>query len=163
MPTGNRYRLFLTALLYLAVSQTALAMDKARDFILPTDSGKIELSQLKGKVVYLDFWASWCPPCRKSFPWLNEMQRRYGQEGFAVVAVNVDKTRDLANAFLRKFPADFTVAYDPSGKVAENYQVQGMPSSFFIDRNGRIRETHMGFREEDTSQLEDTLQSLLMQ
>ena len=163
MTLRNCLRLALSAALCLAFNQTALAVSKARDFTLPTDSGKVELSQFKGKVVYLDFWASWCPPRRKSFPWLNEMQKRYGEQGFAVIAVNLDKTHDLADRFLSKYPAEFTVAYDPDGRVAEQYHVQGMPSSFFIDRKGRIREIHMGFRTEDTSQLEDTLQSLLVQ
>ena len=162
MTQRNYMSLLSAALLCLTLSQTALAADKAPGFVLPTDAGKIDLTDLKGKVVYLDFWASWCPPCRKSFPWLNEMQQRYGRQGFAVVAVNVDKSRNLAAEFLQEVPANFTVAYDPQGEVADSYQVQGMPSSFIIDRSGQIRETHIGFRQEDASQLEESLQMLLV-
>ena len=101
MTLKNCLRLLLSAALYVGLNQTGLAGSQGHDFVLPTDSGKVELSQYKGKVVYLDFWASWCPPCRKSFPWLNKMQRRYGEEGFAVVAVNLDKNHDLADQFLQ--------------------------------------------------------------
>jgi cytochrome c biogenesis protein CcmG/thiol:disulfide interchange protein DsbE len=144
-----------------ALSNTAMAGETAPSFALPTDAGIVKLADLKGKVVYLDFWASWCPPCRKSFPWMNEMQQRYGRQGFAVVAVDVDKTRDLASKFLHEVPADFIVAYDPEGGVADSYQVQGMPSSFIIDRNGQIREVHVGFRDGDTDDIESTLQAVL--
>jgi cytochrome c biogenesis protein CcmG/thiol:disulfide interchange protein DsbE len=162
MPRRKCASLLAMGLLWLAIGQAALAKDHAPEFVLPTNSGKIDLAEFKGKVVYLDFWASWCPPCRKSFPWLNEMQQRYGRQGFAVVAINLDKTRDLAGRFLQKIPANFTVAYDPLGKVADSYQVRGMPSSFIIDRNGQIRETHIGFREKDALHLEETLQALLV-
>ena len=155
--------LLLVAALGVSLGQAAVAADQAPDFVLPTSSGKIDLADLKGKVIYLDFWASWCHPCRKSFPWLNEMQERYGQKGLAVVAINVDRTPDLASKFLQNVPANFTVAYDPDGKVADVYQVQGMPSSFLIDRTGHIREVHMGFRENETSLLEEDLQTLLTQ
>jgi cytochrome c biogenesis protein CcmG/thiol:disulfide interchange protein DsbE len=161
MTPRNTASLLLIAILSWALSDSAMAAETAPAFALPTDAGTVKLADLKGKVVYLDFWASWCPPCRKSFPWMNEMQQRYGRQGFAVVAVNVDKTRDLASKFLHEVPADFIVAYDPEGGVAESYQVQGMPSSFIIDRNGQIREAHIGFRDGDTDNIESTLQAVL--
>jgi len=140
----------------------AHSAEQAPYFALPTATGKIDLNTLKGKVIYVDFWASWCPPCRKSFPWLNTMQQRYGRQGLAVVAINVDKSRDLANQFLKAIPAHFTIAYDPKGEVADSYQVQGMPSSFIIDRHGQIRSVHIGFRDQDASELEQTLQTVLV-
>lgn len=139
----------------------AAAAETAPNFALPTDHGTLKLADLKGKVVYLDFWASWCPPCRKSFPWMNEMEQRYGRHGLTVVAINLDKDRDLAAKFLSEVPADFTIAYDSEGSVADSYHVPGMPSSFIIDRNGKIQSIHIGFREEDTSALEDTLRTAL--
>jgi len=141
--------------------QAALAAETAPNFELPTGNGTLTLDALKGKVVYLDFWASWCPPCRKSFPWMNEMEHRYGRQGLTVVAVNLDKDHELAAKFLNEVPAKFTVAYDPQGKVAENYHVPGMPSSFIIDRNGKIQAMHIGFREEDSMDLEASLRSAL--
>ena len=138
------------------------ASDKmAPDFELPTDSGKVNLSSLKNNVVYLDFWASWCGPCRKSFPWMNTMNNRYSDKGLKIIAVNLDKDRSLAKKFLKKIPADFTIAYDPEGDIAEKYNVQGMPSSYIIDRQGRLVKVHMGFRSEDTSALENLLRITL--
>lgn len=112
---------------------------------LNTDRGRINLHQYKGKVVYLDVWASWCTPCRKAFPWMNDMQKRYQKLGFKVIAVNVDQETDKAKEFLQKYPAFFTVAYDPNGKVPKNFGLKVMPSSYIIDRNGKIIEEHKGF------------------
>jgi cytochrome c biogenesis protein CcmG/thiol:disulfide interchange protein DsbE len=100
---------------------------------------------LRGKVVYVDFWASWCGPCRRSFPWLAGLQKKYGDQGFAVVAVNLDKTRDAADAFLEKLPAPFAIAYDPDGKAAAAFHVSAMPSSFLVGRDGTVLEAHTGF------------------
>jgi thiol-disulfide isomerase/thioredoxin len=114
-------------------------------FSLPTSRGTASLDSLRGQVVWVDFWASWCGPCRKSFPWMKTMAERYGPRGFSVVAISLDKSRDDADAFLADFPAPFTVAYDPSGTTAEAYKVKAMPSSYLIDRGGRITYSHAGF------------------
>ena len=136
--------------------------EKAADFTLRTNTGTLQLKDLRGKVVYLDFWASWCGPCRKSFPWMNAMQARYGSQDFVVVAVNVDKDSALAQRFLAEYPAKFTVAYDPDGSIASHYQVKGMPSSYLIDREGKLRASHIGFREKDKPALESTIESLVV-
>ena len=160
--TSRVLKRFLALLVFgWSLGQAAMAAEAAPNFELPTNKGTLTLADLKGKVVYLDFWASWCPPCRKSFPWMNEMERRYSRQGLTVIAVNLDKDHDLAAKFLNEVPANFTVAYDPQGTVAESYHVPGMPSSFIIDRNGRIQTIHVGFREEDTTDLEETLRSTL--
>jgi thiol-disulfide isomerase/thioredoxin len=121
----------------------------------------LDLARLRGKVVYLDFWASWCKPCRESFPWMNSLQSAYAKQGVVVVAVNVDQERALADAFLKQYPAQFQVYYDPSGKLAESYRVVGMPSSFLIDRSGTVRYRHVGFRAADREQLGDELHTLV--
>lgn len=159
----NRHFILALRILLLAwtFNQAAIAADTAPNFVLPTGSGTVSLAALKGKVVYLDFWASWCPPCRKSFPWMSDLQQRYGKLGLAVVAVNVDKTRDLAAKFLSEVPAAFTVAYDPDGKAADSYHVPGMPSSFIIDRTGKIQAIHIGFRNEDIPGIEESLRTAL--
>jgi thiol-disulfide isomerase/thioredoxin len=105
----------------------------------------IDLAAYKGKVVYLDFWASWCKPCRESFPWMNELTESFGGKGLVVIAVNVDHKRDLATDFLRQNTADFKIVYDPDGDLAEKYNVQAMPTSILIGRDGRIRYVHSGF------------------
>jgi thiol-disulfide isomerase/thioredoxin len=147
--------------LVLCLPMQVFAAVPAPAFELPTASGKIRLDSLKGKVVYVDFWASWCGPCRKSFPWMNRMIQRYENDGLVIVAINLDKSRDLAEKFLRDYPAGFTVAYDPAGDVADEYAVQGMPSAYLIDRQQHIVKEHLGFREADTPALEQDIRRLL--
>ena len=146
-----------------AAFSTAVFAAAAPPFTLPTETDSVSLAKLSGKVVYLDFWASWCAPCRKSFPWMQELQSRYKDKGLVVIAVNLDKNNDKAKEFLKQFPNDFIVAFDPDGKVAEQYKVMGMPSSYLIDPKGQIYFSHIGFREADTDQLETQIRKLLKQ
>jgi cytochrome c biogenesis protein CcmG, thiol:disulfide interchange protein DsbE len=119
------------------------------------------LSANGARLVWVDFWASWCAPCRRSFPWMNEMQQKYSGDGFSVIAVNVDKERSLAEEFLAEFPAQFPVHYDPSGQLAESFDVQAMPSSFLMDADGNIIARHYGFRLADTKEYEAKIQAAL--
>ena len=119
------------------------------------------LEKLAGKVVLVDFWASWCAPCLRSFPWMNELQLRHGDQGFVVVAVNLDQDRELADAFLRKMPAKFQLEFDPAGNIARQFDVETMPTSFLIDRHGRLRTRHAGFRDAQRAEREQQIQQLL--
>ncbi len=119
------------------------------------------LPALKGKVVLLDFWASWCEPCRQSFPWMSELQHRYAGSDLVVVAVNLDQDRKLADQFLAATPAGFRVEYDPQGTLATQFDVTAMPTSVVIDRNGQVRERHKGFREAQRAARELSLSKLL--
>jgi cytochrome c biogenesis protein CcmG, thiol:disulfide interchange protein DsbE len=114
-----------------------------------------------GHVVYLDFWASWCVPCRQSFPWMEILQDTYRAQGLEIIAVNLDRDRADANKFLRRFHPPFEVRFDPSGELAEFYKVQGMPSSVLIDRHGVTRFTHVGFRPIDAPRYEAQVRELL--
>ncbi len=134
---------------------------EAPAFAVATEAGKLNLADFKGKVVYLDFWASWCVPCRASFKWLNEMHDKYGTKGLVVLAVNVDKDKALAAQFLKDSPAKFRIGYDPEGLVAAAYQLKGMPSSYTVDRKGVIQGAHVGFRDKDKEALEQQLKALL--
>jgi thiol-disulfide isomerase/thioredoxin len=134
---------------------------QAPAFSLPGVGGRVNLAALRGKVVYLDFWASWCAPCKESFPWLNEMQAKYGAAGFTVVAVNVDAKPTDAETFLTQVPAKFTLAFDPNGETPGRYQAKGMPSSFLIDRDGRIVSAHVGFRGDQKVALENKIRQVL--
>jgi thiol-disulfide isomerase/thioredoxin len=149
--------------LFAASSATSApsAPAPAPDFKIPSAKGMVELNKMKGKVVYLDFWASWCTPCRKSFPWMNELHKKYKDQGLEVIAVNLDKSREPIDQFLAKTPADFTIAYDPSGTVASTYKVSGMPSTYVIDKNGQLQVSHIGFREKDRDELEGVIKELL--
>jgi len=140
--------LLMAALMNLSLAASAAAPD-------------LDLSQYKGKVVYLDFWASWCKPCRQSFPWMNRMQDRYGDQGLVIIAVNLDEDRADADRFLKELPAKFQVVYDPEGRLAEAYQLIGMPSSFIIDRAGAVHSRHMGFHDSSPAEYEAEIQSLL--
>lgn len=150
-------------LLLMLLTLTASAAEKAAPFSLPTRDGNISLGEQFGTVVYVDFWASWCGPCRKSFPWMNDMQERYGERGFKVIAINLDKETELAARFLKDVPAQFTIAYDPEGKVADLYKVQAMPSSYLIDRQGNLHSTHLGFKQNKADDMEMEIRQLLSQ
>lgn len=105
------------------------------------------LAKHQGQVVYLDFWASWCIPCKASFPWMNEMQAKYQAQGLKIITVNLDADKAHALAFLAEHPADFDVIYDPKGKIARHFNLPGMPSSMMFDRQGKLVATHVGFND----------------
>ena len=132
----QRLNIFLTVLL-LALSGSNVAALETND---------LQLEQYQGQVVVVDFWASWCVPCRRSFPWMNDMQAKYGDQGLVVIAVNVDRERAAAEEFLAEVPADFRIHYDNDGVVAEAFGVEAMPSSYVIGRDGEIVARHLGFK-----------------
>ena len=119
------------------------------------------LQPVEGRVIWVDFWASWCVPCRRSFPWLNSMHRKYGADGLQIIAVNLDKDPALAEAFLAEVPAEFALRFDPAGALAKQYGVQAMPSSFLIDADGKVLVTHAGFRTAETAEYEKAITDAL--
>ena len=121
----------------------------------------LDLNAYRGKVVYLDFWASWCGPCKQSFPWMETLKDTYGRQGLAVIAVNLDMDRADADKFLERFRPTFEVRFDPKGELAALYKVRAMPSSVLIDRRGVTRFRHMGFRPIDGPTYEAQVQELL--
>ena len=120
-----------------------------------------DAAQYKGKVVYVDFWASWCGPCRKSFPWLNNIEKKYKDKGLVVIGINLDSDFEMAKRFLEKTPAYFQLFSDPKGVLAEKYKLIGMPSSFVLDRNGEVRHRHVGFKKSNIEAYETSIVSLL--
>ena len=143
----------VTLLLLIVATPSALASN-ADDLL--------DLAQFRGRVVYLDFWASWCAPCRESFPWMNRMQGQFGRDGLFVVAVNVDHEHADAERFLRKHPAQFRIVYDPDGLLPEKFGVRGMPTSFLIDRNGHVQSRHEGFMLKDRDALTQQIRALIL-
>ncbi len=133
-------------------------------FLLPVmvaAEAKLDLEKHKGQVVYLDFWASWCVPCKKSFPWMAQMQEKYRDRGLRIIAVNLDENSADADAFLQKFPVSFTVIRDPEGKLAEKYQVEGMPTALLFDAGGKLVGRHIGFRNGEKTAYEEAIVKLL--
>jgi thiol-disulfide isomerase/thioredoxin len=116
------------------------------------------LDSTRARVTLVDFWASWCVPCRKSFPWMASLHERYGARGLRIVAINLDKDADAADQFLRELKPPFTVAFDPAGKSAEAFHVKAMPSSFLVDSTGVIVYSHAGFDPKKTAPLEAMIQ-----
>ena len=125
------------------------------------DAEAFSLDAYRGQVVYLDFWASWCGPCKASFPWMQSMHHQYANREFQIVAVNVDTQRQAATEFLREQGVSFDVVFDPDGQIASQYGLLGMPSSFLIGRDGRVLLSHKGFKTSDQPILEDQIRAAL--
>jgi thiol-disulfide isomerase/thioredoxin len=123
--------------------------------------GGLDLSTYKGRVVYLDFWASWCGPCKLSFPYMQTMTSRYPGSDFVVLAVNLDQDRAKADAFLKQVGGRLPVVYDPTGAIARGYSVREMPSSVLIGRDGRVRYVHKGFFPAQTKEYEAHIAELI--
>ncbi|WP_421851220.1 TlpA disulfide reductase family protein [Novosphingobium sp.] len=105
----------------------------------------LDLAKYRGKVVYVDFWASWCGPCKLSFPFMQQLAARYPASDLAVVTVNVDRQRGAADAFLRQVKSSLPVIYDAAGDLAQTWKVTDMPTSLVFDRKGAMRFRHQGF------------------
>jgi thiol-disulfide isomerase/thioredoxin len=164
----NYPTLFLLSLaaLMLASIQTLLASEAGKAAPVCAlsavgDSKPYNLQQFQGKVLYVDFWASWCGPCAKSFPFLNNLNREFKGRGLQIIGINLDEKPDEAKSFLSKYPANFTVAADVGGECAKNFGVEAMPSSYLIDRNGVIRHIHLGFRTGEAEEIKAWVGRLL--
>lgn len=139
-------KLFLSLLILFS------SVAKAEDF---------QAEKYKGKIVYLDFWASWCAPCKDSFPWLNQVQKKYQDKGVVVIGINVDKDKAKAEEFLKKIPAQFQIYYNADGTLAQKYKVQGMPFAVIIGKNGEVIHSHIGFHPDKTKEYEQIIEGAL--
>jgi peroxiredoxin len=154
------------ACLLMLSTQNVLAVtvgDAAPNCALTSIDGgqKIDLNQFKGKVVYLDFWASWCGPCAKSFPFLNELHQQFKDRGLQIVGVNLDENKADAKTFLSNYSAGFTIAADADSQCVQAFDVEGMPTSYIIDRKGAVHHVHQGFRSGEAAVLRDLVEKLL--
>ena len=145
----------------IALASLCLAGASAVSSAAPPDG--LDLEQHRGKVVVVDFWASWCVPCRRSFPWMNDMQAKYADDDQAIIAVNVDAEAADAESFLRDYPARFDIVYDPGGDIASEFGVVAMPSSYIFDRAGNQVGRHLGFKVKQQDEYESLLVETLKQ
>lgn len=130
---------------------------------LAVNAGKkvLDLKEYRNKVVYLDFWASWCPPCKQSFPVLNRLHSELKGQGFEVIAINLDENQTDASEFLASEPVNFSIFYDEEGKCPDAYQVAAMPSSYVIDKQGIVKKVYLGFHSENEAEIRSTISALL--
>ncbi len=155
--------LTLGAALALALPALGAGSGKpAPQFDLPSRDGKaVNLAQYKGQVVMINFWASWCGPCRQEMPLLESIYKKYNKLGFVLLGVNVEPDSNAANNWLKQTPVSFPVLYDKESKVSQLYDVAGMPTTVFIDRKGNLRMIHKSYRPGDENEYMDNVKSLI--
>jgi thiol-disulfide isomerase/thioredoxin len=151
----------LLALFSIMAPAPAAPADKAPPTIAVLDSLTGGTAISNGKVVYVDFWASWCVPCRRSFPWMTDLAGKYGGKGLQVVTINVDKDQAAARKFLEETKSKLQVVYDPSGALAKLYDLQAMPTSFVYARDGAVKLRREGFDPKETESVEKLIRELL--
>lgn len=145
-----------------SLAETPARAETAPLFTLPgLDGSTHSLKDLKGSIVYLDFWASWCGPCKLSFPAMNTLQDEYADRGLKVLAISVDENEKDIRKFLRRTNAEFTVLVDSAGDVANTYNLPSMPTSYLIDRDGVIQYRHIGFRPGDIDELRKVIEEVI--
>lgn len=130
-------------------------------FCAATQASDLDLAPYRGKVVYVDFWASWCVPCRASFPWMNELHREHGENGLVILAVNSGDTDADRDRFLAKYPAEFRIVDDKDGKIAQQFNLQGMPTSYLYDTEGNEIARHIGFNKEKSALIREEILTAL--
>jgi len=152
MTKSSKKYWILSLLLLTSLNAGAYEIVNEKDF---------DLQDYAGKFVYLDFWASWCVPCAKSFPWMRQLDKQYSNDDLVIVAVGIDKKQDKFDKFLQKYPAKFTIVRDADSKLAKQFQLQGMPSSYLIDPKGEVVYTHVGFRKKDIPSVEAKIATII--
>jgi thiol-disulfide isomerase/thioredoxin len=155
----------LAAILTLALPAWVGAADvQAPAFTLQSLDGRtVTLTQFKGEVVMINFWASWCGPCRQEMPLLDSIYKQYKDMGFTLLGVNVEPDSHNANAWLKQTPVSYPILYDPKSQVSQLYQVQAMPTTVIVDRQGIVRFVHNGYLPGDENQYMNSIRALIVQ
>lgn len=157
----QRNTLALAVLVAIATATLPLLAGEPQRSLQPIREALPDSTIVAGKVVYVDFWASWCAPCRQSFPWMKRLQERYPDQGLRIIAVSVDKEVSAARQFLKDIGAEFTVIYDSTGALAKAFDLKAMPTSFVFGRDGRYDRQHRGFVPKDTTAIARDIKRLL--
>ncbi len=154
--------IFRVALVGLLLCAGAAVAEPAPDFTLKSDSGEnFRLAEQRGKVVMINFWASWCAPCRQEMPLLNELYQRYERAGFTLFGVNVEQNPDAAKKFLDTVGVSFPILYDSETTVSRAYNVNAMPTTVMVDRDGKVRYVNRGYRPGDEEKYRDQIRELI--
>ena len=154
--------LFMVGILFSAITAEVKPGAKARDFTITSlEGGEVALAQLRGKVVLLNFWATWCAPCREELPRLAHLQAKYQKHGLVVLAVSVDNERENIAGFIQEYSVKLQTYGDRDKRVSRLYDPQTMPSSYLIDRNGTLRFVHNGYSESELKRIEAEINQLL--
>ena len=125
------------------------------------DGGNVNLADLKGQVVMINFWATWCGPCRQEMPLLAQLHAKYEPLGFTLLGVNVEPDSAAAVDWLKGVPVQFPILFDTDSAVAGRFGVEGMPSTVFVDRKGQVRYVHRGYKPGDEAKYADMIRSLV--
>jgi peroxiredoxin len=160
--TAHWFSFLFASLLLFGAANAANIQGKAPNFTLKSNTGKnIKLSELRGQVVLLNFWASWCGPCRQEMPLLEKLQQRYSALGFTVLGVNVEEDSSKAKTLLKDIPVSFPILFDTQNIVSKQYNVSAMPSTVMIDRDGNMRYLHKGYKPGDEAQYKKWVKQLV--
>ncbi len=151
----------LVLLLFLILLVTGTTFAEDNHLVNPISAEEFQLNNWQGKVVMMDFWASWCKPCEKSMPWLAYLQTTYGDDGLQVVAVNLDKDWQDAVKMAAELPSGVILVHDPRGILADERNLQGMPSAYLYDRTGDLKAVHVGFLPTETTARQTEVEALL--
>lgn len=160
--TGALVTLLLGMISFNSHAMDLQAMGEATDFTLMNNQGEnVRLEELRGQVVMVNFWASWCGPCRTEMPLMDAIYKKYQKLGFTILAVNVDEDSEDADRFLEQVPVSFPVLYDPESYVSGLYDVKAMPTTLMVDRDGNLRAVHLGYKEGDEAHYEAAIKKLI--
>ena len=152
----------LISLLCVSLAGAASVNGPAPNFTLKSLSGKnLKLSEMAGNVVLINFWASWCGPCREEMPLLNALHKKYQPLGFTVLGINVEEQTDKARGFLSNYPVDFPILLDKENKVSKQYKVIAMPTTVVVDRDGNMRYLHEGYKPGDEKKYRQMVKKLV--
>lgn len=153
-----------TAALFLSITLGLAGAEVGQDLgklALPLRSEPSRIEAFRGKVIYLDVWATWCPPCHKCMSWMTDVQKRLGDRGLRVIAISIDQKADNLAAFIDLHKPGILLGHDPAAEIAKSLSVKAMPTAFLIDRKGKLRAVHQGFRSADAPELEAQIEELL--